>query len=240
MVKKLPSLSKAESNSLYRTLKFVHDIFIKKKITYWIAFGTLLGAVRHGGPIFIDDDLDACIMKHDIPKLRKLIPYFKRHGYILMENKDEPEKDVCKKFKDSCDWYIIQDKNKDALGMDLFVMKTKGNRINYSNPYWIDSSDGKNCYYEKSLTFPLVPMRFGNYYVYVPNNSVEHLNRCYGNDWNTTIRAQFNHRLGEWIESKPRKLKWKEFKAPKPPSDTCDPIPPKILCEKVKRVTTKK
>ena len=46
---------------LYQLMKDVHEVFTAKQITYWIDSGTLLGAVRHGGIIPWDNDIDVCI-----------------------------------------------------------------------------------------------------------------------------------------------------------------------------------
>lgn len=67
-----------EGSELRRVQLRILDILIefdricrKNNIAYWLDSGTLIGAVRHGGFIPWDDDLDVCVLRSDMPKLRK-------------------------------------------------------------------------------------------------------------------------------------------------------------------------
>ena len=69
-----------EGNSVL--LKQITDYCTENNLTYWINYGTLLGAVRHKGFIPWDDDLDICMPRDDWEKLIKLLDEkFKNSNY---------------------------------------------------------------------------------------------------------------------------------------------------------------
>ena len=57
-------------------LKFIHEICEKENIRYFVAYGTLIGAVRHKGFIPWDDDLDIMIPR---PDFDRFVAYCKNH-----------------------------------------------------------------------------------------------------------------------------------------------------------------
>lgn len=67
-------------------LRFIVNICDKYELEYWITYGTLLGAVRHGGFIPWDDDLDISMMRKDYNKLIEILPKEIKKNKILLEN----------------------------------------------------------------------------------------------------------------------------------------------------------
>lgn len=65
------------------------EVCRKYNLTYYLAFGSLLGAVRHHGFIPWDDDIDIMMPRDDYEKLRTLKDEFKHPYFLQIPGEDE-------------------------------------------------------------------------------------------------------------------------------------------------------
>ena len=68
-------------------LEFLCDICDKYNLTYFLTYGTLIGAVRHKGFIPWDDDIDVLMPRRDYEKLIKLSSEVNNEKYEIMSYK---------------------------------------------------------------------------------------------------------------------------------------------------------
>ena len=67
------SLLRSHQLRMLEILKYVDGICRENNINYWLSSGTCLGAVRHGGFIPWDDDVDIEMPREDYLKLEKIM-----------------------------------------------------------------------------------------------------------------------------------------------------------------------
>ena len=87
-------LSKEElKNSQMNILKFIDRVCKENDISYFVNYGTLLGAIRHKGFIPWDDDIDICLYREDYERFLNVVKELKDERYKVLDY-------------DSSDWYF--------------------------------------------------------------------------------------------------------------------------------------
>lgn len=69
--------------AMKKILDVVDEVCVKNDIPYWLCSGTLIGAVRHGGFIPWDDDLDIDMLRSDIPRFIEACKRDLPEGYVV-------------------------------------------------------------------------------------------------------------------------------------------------------------
>lgn len=77
-------------------LKYVDEICNKNNIQYFVAFGTLLGAIRHKGFIPWDDDVDIYIPQKEYKRFRELVNNDSRFEFSFIFDDDNYRLDFAK------------------------------------------------------------------------------------------------------------------------------------------------
>lgn len=72
-------------------LKKIDSICRENGITYWLSSGTCIGALRHGGFIPWDDDVDIEMLESDFKKLRKMMLAYKGDDIVWQDASTDVE-----------------------------------------------------------------------------------------------------------------------------------------------------
>ena len=114
------AMSEIQSVSL-EILKEVTDFCDQNKIKYFLAYGTLIGAIRHQGYIPWDDDVDIMMGRPEYDRFLKLFKEKNKNSNLKLftqeENKDYPY--ILARISDSR--YYIDVKNEKTCGLGIFI-----------------------------------------------------------------------------------------------------------------------
>ena len=77
-------------NIEYNILKFIKGVCERNNLHYYLAYGTLIGAVRHNGFIPWDDDIDILMPRNDYEKFVKAVEA-ENHPYYKLVSKETEE-----------------------------------------------------------------------------------------------------------------------------------------------------
>lgn len=67
------SILRKQQLRMLEMLQYIDFVCKKHNIRYWLCSGTLLGAVRHGGFIPWDDDVDIEMLREDYKRLVRIL-----------------------------------------------------------------------------------------------------------------------------------------------------------------------
>lgn len=84
------SLLRKQQHRMTELLLAVDRVCRRHNISYWLSSGTLLGAVRHGGYIPWDDDLDIEMLRPDYERLLQVLPDELPEGMVLQTDETDP------------------------------------------------------------------------------------------------------------------------------------------------------
>jgi phosphorylcholine metabolism protein LicD len=172
-------LSSEDSYSLYKLFYEVSKLLEKNGIVYWIIGGTFLGAVRSGGIIKWDDDIDIMIPIEYKDKLNK-----------LFKNNDELCVYRTVFFIDK-----ISYRNNKKYFIDIFYGSPNlvNQKIVIDHTCFLFRYEWPNDYYYLEDLFPLRKYKFGAYEVYGPNKYREFMERNFSKKWNTEGVISHSH-----------------------------------------------
>jgi lipopolysaccharide cholinephosphotransferase len=174
-------LSPEDSYGLYKMFYEVSQLLEKNGIVYWIIGGTFLGAVRSGGIIKWDDDVDI------------MIPVEYKHKlYKLFENNDK----LCV-YSGIMFCFIdkISYRNNNKLFIDIFYGSSNlvNGKIVIDHNNFLSMYSWPNEYFYLEDLFPLIKYKFGAYEVYGPNKYREYMERKFSKKWNTESVISHSH-----------------------------------------------
>lgn len=81
----IPGLMKRCWAASIEVLEFIDLVCTKHNIRYFAFAGTLLGAIRHGGVVPWDDDLDICMLREDYQRFLEVIDSELPEGFDVLE-----------------------------------------------------------------------------------------------------------------------------------------------------------
>jgi hypothetical protein len=194
---KLPEINEKQQNLLYM-MDMTHNIFEKHDIWYCIAFGTLLGAVRHWSFVPWDDDIDILIKHEDIQKIMNLNDELKQYDMRVEQS-----------FK------LLRFWHKDAF-IDLFVVDNKDGKCercygSYADKCVVNGKTKKGTYdwWNDWFGFPMSdineinPIKFHGLELWGPSNPDNLLKFWYKDNYLTTCKTHYlDHDTGKHITPK--------------------------------------
>lgn len=151
-------------DQLMRMFHFVITFLEKNNVPYFLEDGSLLGAVRQGGLIKSDYDVDIVVMTDNIMQFKIVMTYeCLKNGFLYYRGPG--------RINEEGITAVDYDRAK-SIWIDIGIRKLS-NMVKYGETYWHGGYSWyplKKCYFEERC----YPCRA---------NAIDYLKWCYGDDW---------------------------------------------------------
>lgn len=164
----------------------------KLKVVYFLGFGSELGALRNGGIIENDHDIDIIIpvwLNYEIFKCNEYIEFYSNECKIISDSKAK----ICNRTKHSYMIlfrnYIVKELKKDIYYKCIYINKvgyTSCWMLKYDN-YFIDVwiFIGNEYFYRN---IKICRCKFSNIISFCTVNALDYIYKNYGNKWKIPIK----------------------------------------------------
>jgi hypothetical protein len=203
------ALNTDQYNSLINCLVDIDKVFNDNNLYYIIAYGTLLGAVRHHDIIPWDDDADIIIKHIDLELFEKCLKQIEKLGY-------QTEK-TWKLYR----VFPIKDKENKNLFIDFFIVDTDQNnnvkRCCSDKNKCISLPEDQNWWWDEykyngDLLKNRVRYNFGKIKLWGPKDAKKLLTHWYGPDCLTKCKT--HNLLNHSIRVVPEDIEFSDFPEP--------------------------
>lgn len=161
-------------------LKNIGGLLDEIGATWWVDYGTLLGAVRHGGLIPWDKDTDLGILPEDRDALLAAFPrIISEFDYFPTYAKPNPKN----RFRTG-DRVKVRLSQRNKTNTDIFIWNDRpGGLLDRTNYIGSDRFKGRD--FPRKWLFPLQRVDFDGVEVNLPAQAEKLVQWRYGNDWKT-------------------------------------------------------
>lgn len=131
---------KESQQLVFEILKFYKQICDENNLTYYIAYGTLIGAVRHHGFIPWDDDIDVLMPRKDYNKLVEIMSNIDgRYKLVSYENNNKftaPLPKIIDTKTELVQKYDFYERVPLGVYIDIFILDNAGNDFQEASSFY--------------------------------------------------------------------------------------------------------
>lgn len=164
-----------------RALRDITTLFNEEQIPWWVDCGTCLGALRYGGVIPWDEDIDIAVLLPDFENVCHALNRLDPHKYIVQNwsSREHPNSYIKVYIRESNTLVDIYHFEVDPETKELRYILSLENNMFF--PEWWKIRERRfKVPVAFDTVFPLKKGILDGIEVFVPNDTVKYLQRCYG------------------------------------------------------------